>query len=447
MQHDFYGHDVLHPVGVTTLLICIIVVIFSSRRWALLSVFAMFVLIPSAQRIVIFTLDFNFIRILILIALFKAISKKEFKSISKQSTDTFILLWMICGVIAFGLLYGSFSAVVTRAGYMIEAVGAYYLGRIYIQDKEDLSRYLIILGYLSIPIMVIFLVERSSGMNLFSNLGGVPEYTLIRDGRLRCQGPFPHPIMAGVFWGSILPWFRYLWINNTVGKTKLLLFIVCITIIVINTASSTPVMSIVLGIIGLMIYPYRRHMAAIRRSVYFTLFILHLVMEKPVWHLLARIDLAGGSTGWHRYHLINEFFNHFTEWFLVGTKSTAHWGWGLGDVTNQYVLEAVRGGFLGFILYIFMIVSVFKLIGKALRNSEGEHTWLLWSSGVVLFVHCMNYLAVSYFGQVVSAFFLFLGAMVSISSNYLPANSLNEEPTNLPRVTQPKPATLSRHSD
>lgn len=424
MQYDFYGHDVLNPVGVTALILCVIAVMFSPRRWVLLGAIAMLVFIPSAQRIVIFTLDFNFIRIIILVTLFRALIKSEFKDFQKQSTDTIILFWMVWGIISFGLLYGSFSAVVSRTGYMVEAVGAYYVGRIFMQERGDLARYLILLGYLSIPIMIIFLVERASGMNLFSNFGGVPEYTLIRDGRLRCQGPFSHPIMAGVFWASILPWFKYLWIEKSTSRFKLIIFITCIMVIIINTASSTPVMSVLLGLFGLMMYSYRHHMSAIRWFVVITLIALNFVMEKPVWHLISRIDIAGGSTGWHRYHLINEFFNHFTEWFLVGTKSTAHWGWGLQDVTNQFVLEAVRGGFLGFVLYIFMIASVFKLLGKAMSNSTHVSTWFFWSSGVVLFVHCMNFLAVSYFGQVVSAFYLFLGAMVSISGNHLTKESV-----------------------
>jgi hypothetical protein len=424
MHYDYYGQDVLNPIGIAALLICVLAVLFSSRRWVLLGLFAMTTLIPTAQRIVIFTLDFNFIRILILAVLIRAFFKGELKSFQSQSTDKIMLTWMVWAIIAYGILFGSFSAFVSRAGYMIEAVGAYYLGRTYIQDKNDLSRYLLFLGYLSIPIMIIFLIERSSGMNLFSNFGGVPQYTFIRDGRLRCQGPFPHPIMAGVYWASILPWFRYLW-TTSIAKSKLIIFLVCIIIIIINTASSTPVMAVILGILGLMLFPYRKHMATIRWTTLFILVVLDLSMEKHVWHLIARIDIAGGSTGWHRYHLIDEFFNHFTEWFLIGTKSTAHWGWGLEDVTNQFVLEAVRAGFLGFVLYIAVIVSIFKLLGKAMKCSEPDTTWLLWSSGVVLFVHCMNYLAVAYFGQVISVFYIFLGAMVSISSNILSNQSVN----------------------
>ena len=42
---------------------------------------------------------------------------------------------------------------------------------------------------------------------------------------------------------------------------------------------------------------------------------------------------------------------------------------------------------------------------------------ILWASGVILFVHVMNFLAVSYFGQMTVAFFLIVGAIVTAAKN------------------------------
>ena len=107
---------------------------------------------------------------------------------------------------------------------MIEAVGAYYIGRTYIKNRYDFQRMVIVLGWISIIVAFLFLIERASGRNMFSIFGGVPEITLIRDGRLRCQGPFSHPIMAGVFWASILPWYVAFWFNKTIPRWKIMVF-------------------------------------------------------------------------------------------------------------------------------------------------------------------------------------------------------------------------------
>ena len=63
--------------------------------------------------------------------------------------------------------------------------------------------------------------------------------------------------------------------------------------------------------------------------------VIHFIREKPVWHLILRLSVITGGTGYHRYQLIDAFINNFSEWALAGTDGTAHWGWGLQDTTNQ----------------------------------------------------------------------------------------------------------------
>ena len=58
--------------------------------------------------------------------------------------------------------------------------------------------------------------------------------------------------------------------------------------------------------LGYAMFPVRRYLGWIRLGVVLMLVALHFAMKKPVWHLIARIDIVGGSTGWHRYNLINK---------------------------------------------------------------------------------------------------------------------------------------------
>ena len=43
-------------------------------------------------------------------------------------------------------------------------------------------------------------------------------------------------------------------------------------------------------------------------------------MKAPVWALIQRIDIVGGSSGWHRYELIDQCIKHFSDWWLMGVK-------------------------------------------------------------------------------------------------------------------------------
>ena len=412
------GTTTVHPIGLAALATGVIAVFLLKKYRTILPLLALIIVIPSAQRVVVASIDFSFIRILVLFILAKIYLKKDNRGLIFTRADTYIVLWMIWGIFAYGALQNSFSGIVTRAGYMVEAVGAYYIGRVYVRTPEELKNIVIFVAKLSIPIAIFFLIERTTGRNMFSVFGGVHEYTLVREGRLRCQGPFSHPIMAGVFWASMLPWLVPLWYEKVISRWKILLFASSITLIVLNTASSTPVMAIIFGVIGVYLFKKRNFMPAIRWGILISLPILHLIMDKPVWHLLARVNVIGGSTGWHRYHLIDKFIENAGEWWLFGTTSTAHWGMGLGDVTNQYVLEGVRGGLLGIIFFSMMLISIFSMIGKRIKIEKNNGlVYFYWIAGVVLFMHSMNFLAASYFGQVVSALFLFIGITVSLVSN------------------------------
>ncbi len=143
-----------------------------------------------------------------------------------------------------------------------------------------------------------------------------------------------------------------------------------------------------------------------------------LIMDKGAAHLLSRIDIVGGSTGWHRYHLMDQAIKRIAEWWFVGTKTTEHWGIGLIDVTNQYFFEGVNGGILEIAFFTSFIYALFKGLGISLDVSQNDRDrWIYWAAGVVLFVHSFTFLSASYFGTMVASFFLFCGATASISSN------------------------------
>ncbi len=148
-------------------------------------------------------------------------------------------------------------------------------------------------------------------------------------------------------------------------------------------------------------------------------------MEKPIWHLLVRAAQVTGGGGYHRYLLIDACMNRVTEWALRGTKSTAHWGWGLQDITNQWVLEAVNGGMATLIAFNCVLVFAFRAIGlsaRAAKRRKGvprrriDYTMAIgWGLGASLFAHCMAFLSVSYFGQLTAVFSM---SIAMISAHY-----------------------------
>lgn len=421
MPEDFGGHAFkdmtnLHPLALIAVLVLGIIMLAVPRRWAILPMLIIACFISTVQKIVIVGMDFGLLRIMVMFGITRLILRKESHGFVWKPLDLAICLWAISSIVIYTLQQGTVSALVNRLGFGFDAFGMYFLFRCLIRDWSDVDTVVISLIMISIPVALFFILENRTGRNLFSIFGGVPAITVVRDGRLRCQGAFSHPILAGCFWASLMPWFAARWWKSSKDKIWALAGLVTASITIICCSSSTPLFGVLSGMVGGLMFFARRYMRPIRWGILFTLLALHMVMNAPVWHLISRVTAVGGSTSYFRYALINGAINHFREWALLGTQSTAHWFWGAQDLCNQYVFEGVQGGFLTLVFFVYGIVLAFGGVGKLWRqNRDPYRIALSWALGVSLYVHCMNFIGVSYFGQIHVIWYLLLAMIASMA--------------------------------
>lgn len=416
MPEETYNTQRVDSVGLAVLLIATIFILSPRRLFVYVGLVMIIAFLPGGQRIVIASLDFFFIRIAVLVGLVRCFMYREATVRSWTLVDTFVVAWVVWSTVTQMLLYGSVAAGVARLGFGIDAAGMYFLARFLVKTREDaidLMKVVVFFALLSVPF---FLVESQTTRNIFSQLGGVPEFSMVRNGRLRCQGPFSHPIMAGVFWAMWLPTIIALVVAYRRFRAYWLLGSVAILVIVMTSASSTPVMGVILGVGCLLCFRLRRGLAVVTWSALGAGVFLHFLMQNGIHSILARVNVVSGSTGWHRYHLMDETINHVGEWILIGVTGTSHWGRGLNDVTNQFVLEAVRGGCLGLVFFS----SVFFLVMKAnasvaIGSRDREMALLNWSFFAALFSMAFTFIGVSIFGSVISGYFLLQGAAFSVA--------------------------------
>jgi hypothetical protein len=124
-------------------------------------------------------------------------------------------------------------------------------------------------------------------------------------------------------------------------------------------------------------------------------------MNGPVWSLIEKIDLTGGSSSYHRYMLLDNCIRHFGDWWLLGTKDYVNWGFVMFDVCNQFVLAALRGGLLTLIIYIAIYKRSFGAIGRARKHVDGDRRqeWFLWCLGSALFSTVVSSFGINYMIQ------------------------------------------------
>ncbi len=393
---------------IVLVVLCVLALTLPRRRLILPFIIAA-CFVPTDQRFVICDLDFTILRVLVVVGGLRILVWNEKRDIVWNRIDRLFMVWAVLGAVMYSLQWLSLKVVINRCGFLFDSLGLFWIFRQLIRDKDDVDSVVKTCAYSSLVLAVLVGIEWATGSNPFAVLGRVG--TSVREERYRCQGPFPHSLMLGLFWAVALPLLLAMAKSRptrTLGRAAVVasVFMIC------ATASSTPLG--VLIIVGLLMWGYRYRFFA--RQALVTLLvvtvILHLVRETPVWHLLARVNLVGGSTGWHRYHLIDQAINHFREWALLGTRSTAHWGWGLEDVTNQFILEGVRGGVWTLIVFVVLLWNAAKAAWRySVMSQVGGQQHLGWALCVIVIGHCLAFTGVAYFGQITMLLYLHLAAI------------------------------------
>ncbi|MBN9662343.1 MAG: hypothetical protein J0H49_29360 [Acidobacteria bacterium] len=403
----------LNPFGVLFTLCMGLLLLLFPRRKALIPLVLMTCYMTFGQQVVLMSLHFTMLRLIVLVGCVRVVVRGEFRRIRWLRMDTLVVLWVMVTVIVYTMLWQTTAALVNRLGFAYDSLGLYFICRSLIADTEDITRACRVFAWALAPVAVCMIAEKLTGQNPFFVFGGVPRMTELRNGVVRCQGPFRHPILAGTFGAIWIPLLTGLWRQKGSNGFLVGVGITAAMTIAALSGSSGPVATLLLGVVGLLCWPMKKQLRMIRWTVIGAILMLQLVMQAPVWFIFAKVNILSGSTGWHRAYLIDRTVAHFSEWWLFGAKSVAPWGVWAGDVTNQYVIQGINGGFLGLVLFVAIIISAFASIGMAMRAREGNQ-WVLWTIGCTLFAHSVTFLSVSYFDQNIVNWYLVLAMSCAV---------------------------------
>jgi hypothetical protein len=423
-EHYRYGggtdQSLLHPLVALLLAASLIGILLLPRRHASLPLLSMVLLAPLTQQIYVAGIHLFVLRLVVLAGMIRAMfaSNPDGKiAASARRIDRAFLYFTLAGTIAPILLFQETQAVIYQIGYLWDWLGGYILCRWLIQDEQDIFRFLKFLAILLFPVAAGMLWEQAHLFNVFSLLGGLSSVPLVRDGKIRSQGVFSHSLMAGCFAAVLIPLFFLLWKE---GRAKVLgsIGLLCSGIMVITSNSSTTLLACVGGVGSIFLWPMRRKMRPLRILLLVTLIGLHLVMKAPVWFLIARIDLTGGSSSYHRAVLVDQFIRNFSQWWLIGTDQNGTWGLDTFDVQNQYVNTGIAGGLVGLFFLFVTLSRSFSAIGKARLRAEGDRhgEWVAWLLGCSMFATVLAFFGVNYFDQGRVVYFALLAMIAAYAT-------------------------------
>lgn len=379
--------------------VCLAVVVFIlPRKYLLVPVMLTACFLPADQRFMLDELDFPVIRVIVIALAVRLLVRGEIAPLRMNVFDKLFIAWMVAGTVVYILQWLTIGAVIYKCGRWVEVGGLYWVFRQTIRSWNDIGFAFVVLAVCALGLLPFAVYESATGSNPFAVLGRV--HTVVREGEYRCQASFPHSIIFGLFWAVNVPMFAA-FVTRGWCRTLFALAIAASVFMVFATASSTPLGTLMAAVFVLAMYKGRHYTRSVGWTVVAMLTALHLIMSKPVWHLLARVRFISGSTGYHRYHLIDQAMRRLNEWILLGCRSTAHWGYGLFDVTNQYIAEGVLGGLVTLVLFVVMIYKASKvfLVGS-LNPAARKYCLLYWCLFATMMAHCVAFLGVSYFGQI-----------------------------------------------
>jgi len=421
-QHLRFGggatETILNPLVAVWLLIAIMLILTLPRRSVITCFLVSCLCIPVAQVVVVGGLHFTVLRILILAGLVRRV--KDGQSSSGKfpggfnGLDQVVVLWTVSALIILSLQWMDTQALIHNLGDFVDALGGYLVVRFLIPDGEAIRRAITVLAVICAVQGVCMVNEQITHINVFSYIGG-PGWITIRDGKLRSEGVMGC-IYAGAFAGASIPLFIWLW---TGGKSRIAACagFVGATAMAIASNSSTSLLALGGSLLGLAFWPLRKQMRLIRWGFSLTLVALHLVMKAPVWALIARVDLTGSSSGFHRFMLVDNCIRHFSDWWLLGYKFYNDWGWDMWDLCNQFVVAALTGGLLTLVFYIAIFTRSFGAIGTARKQVNGNRgkEWLLWCLGSDLFANVVAHFGINYMAQMMMTLFPLL-AFISVAT-------------------------------
>jgi len=402
------------------MVLAIILILCLPRKYAVVPLLLAIFAIPGGV-LVLAGLHFTVSRMLIIAGLVRwATARRRAPSTGWfaggfNSIDRVFALWALLAFTTFSLLWMDAQALIKSLGTLLDALGGYFVLRFLIQDKKDVQRAVKVFAVIAVVLALGMINEQLTRQNIFGLLGGFQTAPAERLGAIRSQGTFAVYITAGAFGATLLPLFIGLW-SDAKSRIAASLGMIGATVMTITSHSSTPLLAYVAGIVGLCFWPLRKQMRAFRWGLVLTLVGVHLAMKAPVWALIARIDLTGASSGYHRYMLVDNCIRHFGDWWLLGFKDYQNWGWDMWDMSNQYVTYALTGGLVTLVLFIGIISRSFGRLGTALRLAEGDpkRKWFLWCLCAALLSHAVAYFGVCYFDQMQYAWYALL-AIISVA--------------------------------
>lgn len=331
--------------------------------------------------------------------------------------------WM---TVSFVMIYGLGEGFSRGIALSLDVFMPYLIARLAITEFNDLRRLLVVLAPVFLATGFVLLVEavterrfvRDAAASIFGSLGSAefgsgssPQIaTDKRYGMLRAMGPFSHPILAGLFFSSLMPLYHFGRIKGWPKMAGLLSGIGAVF-----SFSSAAMIGIFVFVL-MALYDWIRKVVSFLNwpmfiaAIVAVLITLHTLSENGLISILIRYTF-NPTSGYYRL-LIWEYGSLSVEqnpWFGIGFSKFEGLEW-MGDSIDAYWLAiAVRNGLPVSLLLVAATLLAFVGLTAAAGRVRGDDQATMIGLAVVLIMLFVLGFTVSFFGGLLAWFAILLG--------------------------------------
>lgn len=345
-------------------------------------------------------------------------------------------LWMIVAFVAY---YGFSVGFARGLGQAFNVVPIYFIARISITSTDDLRKLLIIAAPGIFVAGLTMLVEavshtqivRPAAASIFGSLpayedgvavGVARKFVDFRFGLLRANGPFPHPILAGLFLVSLLS----MYLASGIRSWPLYCGIAAGACSIFSVSSA--VLLALLLTIGLTTFDRLNQRIAfsswrlVLGLVSALLVVVHFASQNGIISIVARYTINPSTA---RFRTLiwkygsESVANH--PWIGIGFDSYERARWMIASVDAHWLLLAIRYGLLTPIcILIASFATVWSLAVTSIQYPEHERKFLV-GLAIALALLILSGFTVAYASSAGIWYFMLLAIGVSLSSRKLGA--------------------------
>ncbi|HQS68476.1 MAG TPA: O-antigen ligase family protein [Novosphingobium sp.] len=354
--------------------------ITAKADWVPVLIFASILMTPEA-RIDLGGFQLYPYRLALLAALPMMLVRLAKRPVRLGPADLLITASSMMMLIAMALRYPLDVALKTGGGVTMDALLAYFAGRIFFRSSLDVRRFLYRISPLLLGVAIVMALESVSHRYLLRPFVGAvtgfyPDAALarmyeIRLGLLRATGPFLHPIAAGLFFGSLVPLFY----SADLPKWRWLGLLGCLG--GVFGWSSAGIVAISAGL-GLGLYDsfqrrYRVGWGSLLLALLFGAVLIEALSGGGFVKFVIRYAALNPQTGYFRLLIWEYGWANVAKspWIGIGYfESYERPVWMRSDsVDNYWLLQALRYGLPSMAM---LLVGVFLIIFKLGVSRQGQ---------------------------------------------------------------------------